>query len=146
MRTAMALMLLSATVAFASYADDWLLVEFSKTPPACEQVDTNDRCWGTQSDIASFEMRAGETLILPASEVLPPAWVRLRHLWVYAPDATGDDALTITLDRTPLGARLQVSDGNNSYLQSVALNQWVQLEDRGRSQTLWTRVSGSDPR
>lgn len=146
MRTVIALLLMGATMVYASSADDWLLVEFSKTPPTCDQVDANDRCWGTQSEIASFEMRAGETLTLPSSGVLPPAWVRLRHLWVYAPDAAGEGAFTITLDRTPLGARLAVADGDHSYLQSLALNQWVKLEDRGRSQQLWTRVSGSDSR
>jgi len=146
MRTAIALLLISATAVYAASADDWLLVEFSKSPPACEQVDANDRCWGTQAEIASFEMRAGETLTLPASGVLPPAWVRLRRLWVDASASIGDSTFTITLDRTPLGARLQVSDGDHSYLQSMALNQWVQLTDRGRNQTLWTRVNGADSR
>lgn len=142
MRFALAL-LVTSNLAFASSADDWLLVEFSRTPPACEQVNVNDRCWGTQSDIASFEMRAGETLSVPTSGVLPPSWVRLRHLWVSAPEAAGNNSFTITLDRTPIGARLLVSDGDNNYLQSVTLNRWVKLDDRGRSQTLWARVSGS---
>lgn len=139
------LLCLSLLVCQPGYAagDEWLLLEITRRTPTCENVEPGDRCWGTQPEVASFEMRAGETLTLPTGDVVPPAWVRLRHLWVYASDSVNASSnFTITLDRTPLGARLQISDGTNSYLQSLPLNQWVELTDQSSNRPLWTRVSG----
>jgi len=139
------LLCLSLLVCQLGYAagDEWLLLEITRRTPACQDLDPGDRCWGTEPQVASFEMRAGETLTLPTGEVVPPAWVRLRHLWVHTSDAVNaSSTFTITVDRTPIGARVQISDGTNSYLQSLPLNQWTELTDQTSKQTLWTRVSG----
>ncbi len=139
--------LLLAHFGWAATAHEWLLVEFSGALPACEDIAENERCWGTRSDVASFEMRDGETLELPAGNVLPPAWVRMRHLWVNTANVTSaQQNFRITLDRTPIGARLQVVDGERSFLTSLPLNEWVQMDDRNHSDALWVRVSGAGQR
>jgi hypothetical protein len=136
--------LLFAQTAWSAVAGDWLLVEFSRSAPACEDVADNDRCWATRSDVASFEMRDGETLELPSDGILPPAWVRMRRLWVNTADFTAaDQSFRITLDRTPIGARLQVIDGERSFLTSLPLNEWVRMDDRNQGEVIWTRVSGA---
>lgn len=140
-------LLLICLLSPAALADDWLLLEFIRNQPPCQNAEPGDRCWATLSDSASFEVRSGETLSLPRSGLPPPAWVQLRKLWVYAEDAVQTQPhFLITVDRTPGGARLQMSDGTDSYLQSLALNEWTQLIETtpagtSVSRQIWARVS-----
>ena len=126
-------------------AEDWLLVEFTRNLPPCENVEPDDRCWGTDAEIASFEIRAGETLVRPHSGLLPPVWVALQQFWVPAAGIGTDTEFTITVERTPMGARIQLNDGEVSYLQSLPLNQWARLspadkQNRNGNERVWARV------
>jgi len=142
------LLLSGLTLTSTAEATDWLLLEFARNRPPCEDAQPGDRCWGKLVDIASFEMQAGETLSLPRTGVPLPAWVELRKLWLDAPDEpdTHSPHFMITLDRTPEGARLQMSDGETSYLQALPLNAWTLLaEDRAgmqkKKRKVWARIS-----
>ena len=131
------LLLLAPTVASA---EAWYLVEFAANKPLCETSTTN--CWETDSRRSGFEMRDGETLTMPTAADLPPAWVAMREIWVYAP-SIAEPAFELTLDRTPSGVRLQMNDGHLRYLQTLPLDEWVRV-DGGKSRRLWARVSSVD--
>jgi len=139
---ALAVCLLATVAHAAERNEDWFLVEFSSGRPACtEAVDSETRCWGTRSDIARFEMRADERLELPGSGHIPPAWTTFNGIWVYGSGAASTTMRrSISLTPTPLGVRLIISDEGTDYLQSIPLNEWMELDHRtGRK--LWARVS-----
>ncbi len=133
----------SAAAAAAGAEGDWLLVEFASSKPPCADVSADERCWGTQGDLAQFEMRAGETLELKTGQDVPPAWVRFRRLWVHSNEIAGhgEPDYSISLEQTPAGARLVVVDDDQWYVQSLPLNEWTRLRSREGHGDIWTRVS-----
>ena len=128
---------------FAHAMDDWYLLEVADAKPACIDVeDARTRCMGTESDVARFEMRSGEKLDLPQGADVPAAWVRFNRMWVHSGSATAALRRSIALERTPMGARLIIDDPGRSYVQSIPLNEWVEM--RGNlNPKLWVRVSES---
>ena len=121
----------------------WYLLEIADERPPCIDTPADARCVGTRPRMSIFELRDGERIDMPATYPLPPAWVTLNRMWVYAP-AVADEAhqRSIQLDATPMGARVIVRDGERHYLQSVALSRWTALEAPQRA-TLWVRVTPS---
>ncbi len=115
----------------------WYLVEFAASKPPCESAE-DTRCRGTRPEVTAFEIRDGEEILLPDSGGVPASWLRLRRLWVHAPSVADSD-FYLTLDRTPIGARIQLRDGATTLLDSLPLGQWQRLEASNGRQ-LWGRV------
>lgn len=129
---------LSAGLASAEEPERWYLLELSAAKPPCEDAG-NARCYGTQPEITEFEIRSGERLEIPERGSLPPSWVRMRDLWVYAP-AVDDNGFVLALDRTPSGVRIILRDAGVSFVQSLGLDRWTRL-DGNDGRTLWARAT-----
>ena len=123
--------------------EDWYLLEFAASKPTCEDTAPGSRCWQTRSAPAQFEIRSGERLTWPSGSNVPQAWVTLRDLWVYAPSVDNrmsNGGFSIAADRTPSGLRVQIEDNGAAYLQTLPLNQWVQMRSPTH-RSFWLRAT-----
>lgn len=137
------LLLLGWSPSWAGGAPAWFLVEITAARPTCASpADPQSRCLGTQGRVARFEMRDGEKIAMPEDPAaMPPVWTALNGTWVYAPAVSGTAARhSIALDATPMGARLIIELGESGWVRSLALDEWVRL-DNGLDADLWVRVS-----
>ncbi len=126
-------------------AESWFLLEFADSKPPCLDVPEGSRCSGTVPRSTKFEMRDGERIEMPTGTPVPPVWAAFEQMWVYAPAVAGQyGRRTIELVRTPVGARLAISDGEYHYLQSVQLSRWVALDTENQAK-LWVRVTPYSP-
>ena len=137
---------MNALLSEKAVADEhWFLLEFADSKPPCLDITEGSRCIGTAPKTSVFEMRDGERLEMPTGTPVPPAWVALDRLWVYAPAVTAAyGRRAIELAATPMGARLVIEDGEYHYLQSIPLSRWTALETRNQPK-LWVRVSPYSP-
>lgn len=123
----------------------WYRLEIADARPPCMDAPAGSRCTGTQPRISLFEMHDGERIDMPSSQPLPPAWIELNRMWIYAPAVTDRSReRSIQLTATPMGARLLLVDGERQYLQSIELSRWTTMET-AQGARLWVRVSPSHP-
>ena len=119
-----------------------MLLELADRRPPCADADSTHRCYGTRARISTIPMKPGVTVPLHASNPVPPAFVRLKHLWIDTLDLE-EPVLTLTLT-TGRPHRLVVADGHYVWAEALDTTTWRRLDltPHGR---VWARLRPSVP-